>query len=151
LVAVNERLRGEVERLSGRVAELEAELAGLRAEKERPRPPSWVKPNVPGRPKGEAKERKKREQSFVRKRAEQPTQQIVHAVEECPDCGCRLLGGWVKRHRETIEIPLPTVEVVDHVLLERVCPQCGKSRVPALGPREGVAGRHRFGPRLMGL
>lgn len=151
LVAANERLRTEVERLNGRVAELEAELAGLRAEKERPRPPSWVKPNVPDRPKGEAKERKKREQSFVRKRSEEPTRQIVHAVDECPACGCHLVGGWVKRHRETIEIPLPAVEIADHVLLERVCPRCGTSHVPVLGSADGVVGRHRLGPRLMSL
>lgn len=107
LMAANERLRVEVERLSGRVAEVEAELAGLRAEQERPRPPSWVKPNVPERPQGEAKGRKKRQGSFVRKRADRPTQRIVHAVEDCPACGCHLVGGWVKRHRETIEIPCP--------------------------------------------
>ncbi len=151
LVATNQRLRAEVERLTGRVAELEAEVAGLRGETERPRPPSWVKPNVPDRPQGVTKERKKRAQSFVRKRATEPTQQIVHAVEACPGCGCRLFGGWVKRHRETIEILLPQVAIIDHVLLERVCPQCGTSHVPVLGPEDGVVGQHRLGPRLMAL
>jgi transposase len=151
LVAANERLRGDVGRLSGRVAELEAELAGLRAETERPRPPSWVKPNVPERPAGEAKKRKKREGGFVRERSPGPTQRIVHAVEDCPDCGCHLLGGWVKRHRETIEIPPPHVEVVGHVLVEGVCPRCGQAHVPALGPAEGAVGRRRLGPRLMSL
>lgn len=151
VVADNERLRAEVERLVGRIGELEAELACVKGETEKPRPPSWVKPNVADRPEGEKKERKKREGKFVRKRSDHPTQQIVHAVEECPHCHCHLVGGWVKRHRETIEIPLPQVEIIDHLLLERVCPQCATVCVPRLGPQEGVVGKHRLGPRLMSL
>ncbi len=32
--------------------------------------------------------------------------QVIHAVDACPDCGCRLRGGSMKRHREVIEITL---------------------------------------------
>jgi transposase len=151
LVAENERLRAEVDRLVGRVADLEAELARAKGESEKPRPPSWVKPNVADRSQGEKTARKKRAGKFVRKRSDQPTQQIVHAVEECPQCRCHLVGGWVKRHRETIEIPLPQVDIIDHVLLERVCPQCAKVCVPRLGLKDGIVGKHRLGPRLMSL
>jgi transposase len=151
LVAENERLRAEVDRLLGRVGDLEAELARVKGETEKPRPPSWVKPNVPDRPAAEKPERKKRAGKFVRKRSDQPTQRIVHAVAECPQCHCHLVGGWVKRHRETIEIPLPQVDITDHVLLERVCPQCATVCVPHLGPSDGVVGKHRLGPRLMSL
>lgn len=141
------RLAGEVTRLQGQVAELEAERAQLVGE-EKGRPPSWVKPSVPAR-SGPKKERRKRTTNFARKRSDQPTQQIAHGVETCPTCDCTLLGGWVKRHREIIEITLPRVEVIDHLLLARTCPQCGESYVPTLGVADGVVGQHRLGPRLM--
>lgn len=147
LTAENGRLRTEVSRLHDRVAELEAEVARLHGEGTA-RPPAWVKSNTPERAQ-EKKARKKRAQNFARKRSDQPTQQIVHAVDACPTCTCALLGGSVKRHREIIEITLPQVEIVDHLLLERICPQCGRSCVPTLGSPDGVVGQHRLGPRLM--
>ena len=94
--------------------------------------------------------RQKRQANFARARGI-ATRQVIHAVDACPDCGCRLGGGSTKRHREIIEIsPSPAV-VTDHVLRERICPLCAKRCVPTLGAADGVVGQHRFGPRLLGM
>src|SRR5438132_12965212 len=130
LLAVIERQAAEIMRLSAHVLRLQTQIEDLEAERSRlvsegtGRPPTWVKPNSPAR-SSEKKARKKRTTNFARKRSDQPTQQIVHGVESCPRCACTLVGGWVKRHREVIEIVLPRVEGRDHVLLESVCTQCG--------------------------
>lgn len=145
--AENVRLQGEVDRLIQRVKELEAEIAGRGPGS--PRPLAWVKKNTPER--GSLKSpRKKRDTNFARKRGV-PTRQVTHAAESCPSCGCALRSGSVKRHREVIELVVSPVEVTDHLLVERVCPQCDKAVTPTLREADGVVGRHRFGPRLMAL
>jgi len=141
------RLQGEVDRLVLRVEGQEAELAGRGPGS--PRPPAWVKKNAPAR-SGPKSPRKQRSTNFARKRGV-PTREVRHAVESCPSCGCALKGGSVKRHREVIELVLSPVEVTDHLLVERVCPQCERAVTPTLGEADGVVGRRRFGPRLLAL
>jgi transposase len=145
LVAERDELRAEVERLALRVAELEAELAGRGPGGSGP--PAWAKANTPVRPK---KQRRKRGAAFVRPRGA-ASRRVEHAVAACPDCGCALRGGSVKRHREVIEVELRPAVVTDHVLIERVCPVCARRCVPTLGAADGVVGRHRFGPTLLAL
>ncbi len=141
------RLQGEADRLALRVEELEAELVGRGSGSTRP--PAWVKKNTA--PRGAAKSpRKKRDSNFARKRGV-GTRQETHVAESCPSCGCALKGGSVKRHREVIELVVSPVEVTDHLLVERVCPQCERVVTPTLGSADGVVGRRRFGPRLMAL
>ena len=69
-------------------------------------------------PEAGARPRKRRRQSFARRRAA-PTRQVGHAVAACPGCGTALVGGSVKRTREVLELVLAPVEVVEHVYLER--------------------------------
>jgi len=88
--------------LRERVAALEKENAELRARLgmgggTKPSTPEWVKPN-----RAERAERKKREQSFVRKR-DVATREVRHGLENCPDCGRKLSGGWIVSRRQTIE------------------------------------------------
>lgn len=139
----------ENSRLMARVEELEAELAALRGSGgvggSGP-----LRPSRPPRPPRKTGPRRKRPHAFVRRRGI-ATQQVTHAIEACPDCGCALRGGSVKRHREVIEIALAPATITDHRLVERVCPLCGKRCVPRLGPGDGVVGQHRFGPRLLAL
>lgn len=146
LAAKIQLLEAELRESRRREAELEAEVERLRG---RPSPPSWVKKNTPART-GPKRPRKKRARNFARRRAT-PTKGEVHAVAECPTCGCALRGGTIKRHREVIEIELPPVVITDHALVERTCPRCGTSTTPVLGPVDGVVGQHRFGPRLLAL
>src|SRR5581483_9112109 len=123
-------LQTENARLLTRVEELEAELAALRGSggvggSGPLRPPRSARPPRKTGP------RRKRPHAFVRARGV-ATQQVTHAVDRCPDCGCALRGGSVTRHREVIEIALAPATITNHVLVERVC-------------------QHRFGPRLLAL
>ncbi len=141
--------------LRERVAALEKENAELRCKLgmgggSKPSTPEWVKPNRAQRRAAERAERKKRKQSFVRKR-DIATREVRHAVEKCPDCGRKLCGGREHSRRQVIEIPQTPIEIIDHVLIARRCGACGKVHLPKLGAQDGVVGKGRMGPRLMSL
>lgn len=113
---------------------------------------------MPGRDKRSSKTREPqrtqlrrgRSHGFARRRME-PTRRVVHAPESCPECGTGLSGGWVQRRREVIEIPTVPAEVIEHLIVARVCPLCRKRRLPQ-APLEGeVVGRQRFGVNLLSL
>ena len=89
--------------------------------------PHWVKANKPK--KESDTPRKKRAQSFSRKSLT-ATKVICHAVEECPECGRKLDGGWLKWRHQVVDIPIIPVEVVDHLFIERECGVCKKRSVP---------------------
>lgn len=147
LQAESAELRAVIIRQSARIETLEAELAALRgsggATGSGP-----VRPSRPPRPTRKTGPRKKRPHGFVRMRGI-AMRQVDHAVDACPDCGCALRGGSVKRHREVIEIALAPATITDHRIVERVCPVCRKRCVPRLDASDGVVGQHRFGPRLL--
>lgn len=154
-------LRGEVAKLRQLVieqqeviAKQQEEIEKLRAEIEGKGPdnalPHFIKVNRKERREQDKQERKKRKQSFTRKRQE-PTEEIHHAVDFCPDCGHRLTGGHEHSRRQQIEIPEVKIRVIDHVLISRYCGYCQKSHVPRLGEAQGVLGKHRFGARAMAL
>lgn len=110
----------------------------------------FVKPNRQQRREAEKQARKKRSQSFGRKR-EIPTETVEHALETCPDCGRKLAGGWVHSRRQVIEIPETPVRVIEHLVIARRCGACGKRHIPKLDLSGQVVGRSRFGVRLMSL
>jgi hypothetical protein len=148
LLEIIAQQQAQIEVLLTRVAALEARVAELDAENRQLRGgggkavPAWVKPN---RPKHEKRDRKLRKQAFVRRR-EQADEVHVHAVEDCPQCGRRLQGGWVHRHRQVIEVLPPQVRVVEHVVVARHCGICGRRVLPRLAPEVlGVQGKRRFG------
>jgi transposase len=79
-----------------------------------------------------------------------PTTTVAHAVDACPDCGTHLVGGWVQRTRQVLELPIQPVEVIEHQYLARECPLCGKRHVPRVALDGLVLGRrHRLGLRLV--
>jgi len=61
-------------------------------------------------------------------------------------------GGSVKRTRQVLHIPLVPVQVIEHVFIERECPQCGRRQTPKPAEvlEEGV-GRHRLSATTMAL
>ena len=104
----------------------------------------------PQRSKATGQPRKRRARGYVRVRLT-PTAVVRHAATRCPDCGTHLAGGWVKRHREVIELPLAPVTVTDHQIVARTCPRCQRLVLPA-DPLAGVVvGKQRFGVRLLSL
>lgn len=145
--------RQMVRSLSEKVLHLERENESLRAQipgggKGSGLPP-FIKPNRQQK-REEKKERKKRGQSFVRHR-DIPTEEKEHYVEECPDCGHKLVGGWEHARRQVIEIPEEPIKIIDHILFARRCGYCRKVHIPTLGVKDGVVGKQRVGIRLMGL
>jgi len=79
-----------------------------------------------------------------------PTEQVDHAVDTCPDCGTHLCGGSVQRRREVLEIPVLPVRVIEHRLIARECPGCGKRCIPKAG-FDDVVGQARVGVNLTSL
>jgi hypothetical protein len=155
-----EELRHALRLLLSVVGELRAQVSALGLENQRLReelagrggPPSWVRPNrsLAKAKEKQQKERKRRAQSFARKR-EEPTRTISHALDRCPDCGQQLSGGWEHSRRQVIDLPTVAVEVIEHVIQARYCGVCGKRQLPRLDLGGVVLGRHRIGIGLMSL
>lgn len=149
------------EELIGVVVSQRQEIAGLKAEVEMLRSmlsgggkgssaAPFVRPNRKERREAEARQRKKRKHSFVRKR-DVPTEQVDHSVDVCPDCGRKLSGGWVHSRRQVIEIPETPVRVIEHMIMARRCGVCGKRFVAKPDLSGEVVGNSRFGVRLMSV
>jgi transposase len=139
LAAVQEQLRVAEER----IAEWEAKKEG---------PPSFVKANK-RRAEGPKRPRRKRkaEENGARRR-ETPTRVVQHALESCPDCGYELEGTSIGRRRQVIELPSPPrVEVIEHQVIKRRCPHCGRWKMPKLNLQGQVLGQGRIGVRLASL
>jgi transposase len=146
--ASREELLHLIGQLLERIAVLEARIAELEGQQKPPtdalseqKPPSWVKPNRPARPK---KERKKRAHGFARRR-EEPTHRVEHALAHCPHCQVPLLGGRVSGRRQVLTLPRIRVRVTEHVVLERTCPKCQQRWAPKPDWRAITVGRQRVG------
>ena len=122
--AVIAELQVMIVRLERRVAELEGQakpgdplrMPGLKAKSVR-KPPAQQQP------------RKQRRHGFARPRMT-PTHRVEHVMENCPDCGAHLSGGWIQRTREVIELPVVPVQVTEHVYIARTCPACRRRCTP---------------------
>ena len=90
LIAENAELRTALADLENRLSELSAEIEMLRDKLSGGGNGSsaapFIKPNRQQRREAERAERKKRKQSFGRKR-DVATEEVVHVVDHCPDCG----------------------------------------------------------------
>lgn len=140
-------LKATVARQSERISELEEEVARLRGS--RPGVDFSIKPSVP---KKEKQPRKQRKQSFCRRNLT-ATQVVYHSVEECPECGRKLEGGHVKWRHQVVDLPPVSVDVVDHVFVERLCGVCGKRHTPdpSVALAGIVVGKKSFGIGLMSV
>ena len=119
------RQQGIIDRLEKRVAQLEGRVKS----KGSGRMPG-LKPKADGKPTQPRKPRKRRPHGFARTRMT-PTQRVEHVVEQCPDCGTQLSGGWTHHTREVIELPQAPVEVTEHAYIARTCPCCRRRCVPS--------------------
>ncbi|MDM8000369.1 MAG: IS66 family transposase [Dehalococcoidia bacterium] len=137
----------EIEALKGEVEMLRSILTGGGSGSSAA---PFVKPNRQQRREAERKARKKRSQSFARKR-DVPTETVEHAVDICPDCGRKLSGGWVHSRRQVVEIPETPIRVIEHLVIARRCGVCGKRVIPKLELSSQVVGKSRFGAKLMSL
>ena len=72
-------------------------------------------------------------------------------MENCPDCGAHLSGGWTQRTREVIELPVVPVQVTEHVYIARTCPACRRRCTPPAVLDGVVLGQQRLGVNLLSL
>lgn len=147
-----EELIAIILQLKERVDWLEAEVEALRGGKSGNGSDvsDWVKPNRKQRRAAEREERKKRKHPFTRKR-ETPTEVVEHTVDVCPDCGRKLIGGWVAKTRQVIEMPEVPIRVIEHRAIARKCGVCGKIHIAKIDLSGQVVGKMRFGIKLMSL
>ena len=145
LIQLNLQLIARLQFLEEHVKQLEAELESLRGGGSKSNPPSFVKANRPARSK--KKKRKKRARGFARK-LDKPTARVEHSLQQCPDCQLDLKGRRVIKSRQVIELPPVQVQVVEHVLVERCCPNCRKRWTPDLDLSSLAVGKQRFGISL---
>ena len=155
LVALIGQLKSRIEAMEAENAELRALLAqrggstdagGSRGSSK----PPWVKANRPRQADSRCRARKKRQENHARP-LEPPSEEVIHAVEVCPDCGRKLEGGWEHRRRQVIDLPCQPYVVRDHVVLRRHCGVCHKDYVPQLDLSSEVMGQSRVSIRIMAL
>jgi len=146
LIHLNSHLLAQLQALLQRVKQLESELQSLRGgdPPSSSSTPSWVKPNRSSRKK---KKRKPRSQGFAR-RLDAVTARVEHSLEQCPACKVALTGRRVIKTRQVIELPPVQAQVIEHLLIERACPQCQKHWVPPMDLSSIVVGQQRFGISL---
>lgn len=123
LLAAQEQRMGSLERQvaaqQATIGRLTAQLGALVATDEGVDGPPGPPTGMPGlkpteTPAREASPRRKRPRTTARHRLTS-TAHVIHALDRCPDCGAPLAGGTVKRTREVLELPAPTVVVTEHV------------------------------------
>jgi transposase len=142
LIHLNLQLVAQLQLLQERVKQLEAELESLRGGGSESNPPSFVKANRP--PRSKKKKRKKRAHGFARK-LDAATARVEHSLEQCPQCQVSLRGRRVIKSRQVIELPPVQAQVVEHILIERGCPNCHKRWAPGMDLSTVAVGNQRFG------
>jgi hypothetical protein len=142
LIQLNLQLIARIHSLEEQVMQLKAELDSLRGGGSKSNPPSFVKANRPTRNK--KKKRKKRAHGFARK-LDFVTARVEHSLEQCPDCRVDLKGRRVVKSRRVIELPPVQAQVVEHLLVERSCPNCRRRLLPETDLSAFAVGKQRFG------
>ena len=145
LVGIIIRQQAIIDQLEKRVAQLEG-----RAKSGGSGRMPGLKPKGDRKPSQSKKPRKRRPHGFARARMT-PDLWVEHALEQCPDCGTGLAGGWVHRTREVIELPQVPVQVTEHAYIARTCPHCQRRCVPASSLEGVVLGQQRLGINLVSL
>ena len=145
LIDIILRQQAIIERLEKRIAQPE----GRAKAKGSGRMPG-LKPKADRKPAEPKQPRKPRPHGFARTRMT-PTQRVEHVVEQCPDCGTQLSGGWTQRTREVIDLPQVPVQVTEHVYITRTCPRCQRGCTPTAQLEGAALGQQRLGVNVVSL
>lgn len=142
LQAENATLRAQLAQAVQRISELEA--------KKTP-PPAFVKVNTPVAVTKRERKRRAATANHARRRDE-PTVVERHPLTTCPDCGNRLGGVYVARHRHVVDLPPPpAVVITDHEIERGWCAQCHRWREAPLDLRGQAVGQGRLGVGVASL
>ena len=145
LIGIIVRQQAIIERLEKCIAQLEGQ-----AKPQGSRRMPGLKPQADRKPAQSKEPRKPRPHGFARARMT-PTHRVEHVVEQCPDCGTQLSGGWAQRTREVIDLPQVPAQVTEHVYLTRTCPRCRRCCVPKAQLDGVVMGKQRLGINVISL
>ena len=147
LIALIVRQQAIIAPLEKRIAQLEGQAKPANSRRMPGLKPNAKADRKPAPPKGP---RKPRPHGFARARMT-PTRRVEHAMDNCPDCGTQLSGGWTHRTREVIELPQVPAEVTEHVYIARICPGCRRRCLPPTQLDGVVMGKQRLGVNLLSL
>ena len=103
--------------------------------------PHFVKPNTKSK---DSVRRKKRSQSFVRKR-EFPTETVQHFPDHCSHCQRKLSGGSQHSSRQVLEIPHSPIRIIEHQFMACKCRVCGHREIARPNLSDVAIGKSRFG------
>lgn len=137
----------ENQSLKTQIAQLKAKLSEKPPPGEKPKLPSFIKPNKNTKKK---KERRKRAQGYARMK-DAPTKQVFHAYDVCPECGGVLGKPAVSHTRQIIDIELKPVMITEHVICKRFCSACRKRVTPKVSFAHLALGKQRIGINLVSL
>lgn len=133
--------------LAARVAQLEDQLSKRRPPKDKSKP-DWVRAN---KPKTDPKPSSKKGHRGFGRKCEEPTRRVQHVAANCPVCGRILRGGWVKRRRQVLHVPVVPVQVVAHEIIARRCPKCHNDVLPEVDLSAEVVGQSRVSVDTMSM
>ncbi len=130
LLAENQKLLAENQKLRCEVKELRGKLA--KNSRNSSKPPSSDGLNKPNpkslrKPSGKKSGGQKGHTGARLERVETPDHTIIHPVSNCQDCGHSLKQVPVASHRsrQVIDLPPLKLEVIEHQVEHKVCPDCG--------------------------
>lgn len=152
-----DQLRTENQELKQQLAQVLEQLAAAQAriaelEQQRRDPPSFVKPNRAKSSDPKPKRKKRASHHNHGRQRMTPTHSVEHALDHCPDCQYRLQGHSLDYTREVIELPKPQpIEVTEHRIIKRFCPNCRRWHSPKLNLEGQVLGQGRVGVRIVSL
>src|SRR3989304_7275650 len=133
--------------LKAQIAHLKESLGKLPDGTPKKELPLFVKPNSKKKIK---RDRVKRSVNFTRKK-DIPTKKIFHSFEACPNCNGSLGAPSVAYTRQVVDIPLPQVETVEHVVFKRWCTNCKRRVYPKVNLKDLTIGKQRFGVNLTSI
>ena len=159
IIETNKVLMNKVSSLSQQVAlqderikELESQLnKNSRNSSKPPSSDEFVKPKSQRKKSGKSSGGQKGHKGHHLKMSEHPDRSIVHTVQSCFGCGKPLedIPPVSTERRQEYDIPLPRVEVIEHLVESKLCPCCGTNNKASFP--DGITYPVQYGNNLKGL
>jgi transposase len=153
LEATVQEQKAQIQTLNDRVADLEARLAKNSSNSSKP-PSSDGLSRKPKSQRIQSGKKQGGQIGHVGKgllQVENPDNIVNHTPLNCHNCGFNLIGvpGTCIERRQAFEIPKPKIEVTEHRIEEKLCPDCGhctKGEFP-----DNIRGPVQYGERVQAL